>query len=156
MRNRSPASPVRPLSPPLTHSPLGSAGSHHQPLHHSPNLVSPLSTMAGSPMSDTSPGSMGFHYQLPFTGTPLSNMGSLANVSPHAGPGMSMVAGFPYPTMGQGSPAGPGGKAMRPRMSRGPTARSQQRRVVDDDDSDIDDGPGDGPSQGLGFSPAVQ
>ena len=119
--------------------------------------------------ADTSPGSIGFHYQLPYNGTPLSNIGSLANVSPHAGPGMNMVAGFPYPTMGQGSPAGPGAgggagtgggggwKAMRPRMSRGPTARSvQRRRVDDDDDSDIDDGPADGPSGGLGFTPAAQ
>lgn len=156
MRNRSPGSPIRPLSPPLSTSPPGSSSSHHPTLSNSPHLVSPMSTIAGSPMSaDTSPGSMGFHYQLPFTGTPLSTMSALGNVSPHTGPGMSMVSGFPYPTLGQNPPSG--GRASRPRMSRGATSRSAAKRTTnnDDDDSDLDDGE-EGPSHGLGFTPAVQ
>lgn len=163
MRSRSPVSPIRPLSPPLSNSPPGSAGSHHPTLSNSPHLVSPMSTIASA---DTSPGSMGFHYQLPFSGTPLSTIGNLANVSPpslsggHAhGPGMSMVSGFPYPTLAQNPPSMPG-KGGRPRVSRGATSRSttSKRPAAHndmDDDSDIDDGPTEGPSQGLGFSTAM-
>lgn len=166
------------MSPALSASPPGSASSHHQALTNSPHLVSPMGFNHQLNVSDTSPAGLGFHYQLPFTGTPLNSIGSL----PGPGPGLGMVSGFPYPTMGQGqSPplgagGGGGGKASRPRMSRGPTARSvgkKQNTITpssignsgngnnghggggEDDDSDFDDGD-EGPSNGLGFSPTIQ
>jgi hypothetical protein len=165
MRSRSPVSPIRPMSPPLSASPPGSATSHHQALTNSPHLVSPMG-YTHAPLADTSPAGLGFHYQLPFTGTPLST---------HAqgqGPGLGMVSVFPYPTSAMGGGQSPplGGKASRPRMSRGPTTRTGRRSTVapasignsshnigggEDEDSDFEDGD-DGPTNGLGFSPTMQ
>jgi hypothetical protein len=66
-----------------------------------------------------------------------------------------MVSGFPYPT-----PPVARGKVGRPRLSRGPTARSKARQRDEDDDSDFDDGDdveeGGSRAQGLGFSPTTQ
>jgi hypothetical protein len=66
-----------------------------------------------------------------------------------------MVSGFPYPT-----PPVARGKVGRPRLSRGPTARSKARQRDQDDDSDFDEGDdveeGGSRAQGLGFSPTTQ
>jgi hypothetical protein len=67
-----------------------------------------------------------------------------------------MVSGFPYPT-----PPVARGKVGRPRLSRGPTARSAKARQRDeDDDSEFDDGDdveeGGSRAQGLGISPTTQ
>jgi hypothetical protein len=66
-----------------------------------------------------------------------------------------MVSGFPYPT-----PPVARGKVGRPRLSRGPTARSKARQRDEDDDSDFDEGDdveeGGSRAQGLGFSPTTQ
>jgi hypothetical protein len=66
-----------------------------------------------------------------------------------------MVSGFPYPT-----PPAVRGKVGRPRLSRGPTARSKARQRDEDDDSDFDEGDdveeGGSRAQGLGFSPTTQ
>ena len=65
-----------------------------------------------------------------------------------------MVSGFPYST----PPIR--GKVGRPKLSRGPTARSKARQRDEDDDSDFDDGDdveeGGSRAQGLGFSPTTQ
>jgi hypothetical protein len=66
-----------------------------------------------------------------------------------------MVSGFPYPT-----PPVARGKVGRPRLSRGPTARSKARQRDEDDDSEFDEGDdveeGGSRAQGLGFSPTTQ
>lgn len=184
MRARSPVSPIRPMSPPLSVSPPGSTSSHQ-----SPHLVSPI---GGNHQLDASPAGLGFHYQLPFTNTlsmssvnasvgsvsvagaaPGQGMGVGVGVGMGMGMGLGMVQGFPYPTASLPlQPAG-GARAGRPRMSRGTTARSNKRSSVggasgggvgggqEDDDSDFDEDDRDrdrnvGSSTGLGFSPTIQ
>lgn len=164
MRSRSPVSPIRPMSPPLSASPPGSATSHHQALHNSPHLVSPMYHY--TTLAETSPAGLGFHYQLPLAGTPL------AYQSQAQGSALGMGSTFPYSAsmMGMGQSPPLGGKAPRPRMSRGPTRSSGRKGTVaptsignsstnlgggDDEDSDFEDGD-EAPTTGLGFSPTIQ
>jgi hypothetical protein len=169
MRARSPVSPIRPMSPPLSASPPGSTSSHQ-----SPHLVSPMNL---NHTLDASPASLGFHYQLPYTNTlSMNSVNSLPTGQMGVGMGLGMVQGFPYPTTSlpltqAQTPSGVGqGRAGRPRISRGLTRSTKRVSLpggggrggggVEDDDSDFDeDGDGDrqvGSSTGLGFSPTVQ
>ncbi|WVQ83006.1 hypothetical protein IAT38_005144 [Cryptococcus sp. DSM 104549] len=179
-------SPRSPKSPSLSSSPHGSINSNRfsfnsgpgAPTAVSPALVSPASLNGSIPEpSPTNP--YIYHYPLyqhagpgggmggvGGSGTPLTAMSNLANVSP-TGPGMSMVAGFPYPTsvLSQ-SPIGKNGRGAV-RNTRGAAAASmaggrRSRRVKqeedddDEDDEEEEDEEGGSPEKGgLGLSNAT-
>jgi len=108
-----------------------------------------------------------------------SGQGMGVGVGMGMGMGLGMVQGFPYPTTSPPLAQAPSsvGRAGRPRMSRGTTARSTKRSSVgggergsggvgggqEDDDSDFEEDDRDrdrdrnvGSSTGLGFSPTIQ
>ncbi|OWZ57602.1 hypothetical protein C345_02899 [Cryptococcus neoformans A2-102-5] len=140
--------PLRsPELPSLSSSPHGSIESSRlsfsAPTAVSPSLVSPGSLSGSIP--DPSPTHSYAGYHRPFySSTPSMGMPGMGmgNISP-TGPGLSMVAGFPYPTSvvsQQGSKAGP----MRNLRIRTRGKNVKEEEVGDDDDDDS--------SKGLGLT----
>nr|ODN79194.1 hypothetical protein L203_05999 [Cryptococcus depauperatus CBS 7841] len=136
-------SPKSPKSPALSSSPHGSIASNRLSFSAatavSPALVSPHS-IAGS--VDASP-NQNYPYTYPFYGSPLSGgVSTLGNVSPN-GPGLSMVAGFPYPTgTVPQSPAKSQG-VMRSLRSRGKGAKKTKRDDASSDEEEDEESPKD-------------
>lgn len=133
--------PLRsPESPSLSSSPHGSIESSRlsfsAPNAASPSLVSPGSLSGSIPDPSPTHSYAGYHAPFyssaPSVGMPGTGM-SRGNISP-TGPGLSMVAGFPYPTsmvsQQQGSETGP----MRSQRSRTRGKKVKEEDVDDDDD----------------------
>ncbi|KIR29736.1 hypothetical protein I309_01221 [Cryptococcus deuterogattii LA55] len=134
-----------PESPSLTSSPRGSIESSRlsfgAPTAVSPSLVSPRNISGSIP--DSSPTqSYGVYHDPSYSRTQSMGMQDMSmcmgNIFP-TGPGLSMVAGFPYPTSmlsQQGSKAGP----MRNIKRRTREKKLKEEDVTDDDDDDSSKG----------------